>query len=462
MMIASILVLNGMCVAADLPTFEGAMPLRVTGPWSVEVGPGAVTKDGIEYKIVAPISFQIDPPEIIRVRDECHAALPMFDKDEGGWRKGDRLRDLIAEECTSTGLLYPDSVRLKPSGGDAPQFVLGTDYELDGFWATFGRTPQSAIAARQTVYVDYAYSPCRIDSIVVNRAGRARLAKGLPHVAIPRPPVPGDGEVAVINLWIPGRTEKLTEENLYPIEFAAEAPHMQPGPTQAERFLPKTLAKLRAGEQVTIVAFGDSVTDGGGVNHEPKLWYQNQFAVLLKERFPKANIRVITAGWGGANSKMYLEAPPGGIYDFVRDVLDPKPDLVTIEFVNDAYLDEAGTAAHYAGILERVRAVGAEVILITPHLVRPDWLTSDTLKVDQDPRAYVRGLRDFAAKNNVALADASKEWCRLWRRGLPYITLLANNINHPDERGHAIFAKTLIELFPRVGGPLPAKAAGGP
>jgi hypothetical protein len=159
---------------------------------------------------------------------------------------------------------------------------------------------------------------------------------------------------------------------------------------------------------------------------------------------------------------MYLEAPPGGIYDFVRDVLDPKPDLVTIEFVNDAYLDEAGTAAHYAGILERVRAVGAEVILITPHLVRPDWLTSDTLKVDQDPRAYVRGLRDFAAKNNVALADASKEWCRLWRRGLPYITLLANNINHPDERGHAIFAKTLIELFPRVGGPLPAKAAGGP
>ena len=26
----------------------------------------------------------------------------------------------------------------------------------------------------------------------------------------------------------------------------------------------------------------------------------------------------------------------------------------------------------------------------------------------------------------MALADASAEWCRLWRQGIPYITLLAN------------------------------------
>ena len=448
MIIASILLVNGMCIAATPPTLETAMPVRVTGSWSVEAGPGAVIMNGIEYKIPAPVSVQVDPPEVIHVRDECHATLPLFDKNAGGWRKGERLKDLIAEECTSTGLLFPESVRLKPSSGDAPPFALGTDYELDGFWGTFGKTPQSVIAARQTIYVDYDYSPCRIDSIVVNHTGKARLLKGLPHVAIPKPPVPGDGEVAVVNLWIPGRTEKLIEENLYPIEFARKVSPAQSEPTQAERSLPKTLAKLRAGEQVTIVAFGDSVTDGGGVTNQPDMWYQNQFAALLRARFPKAGIRVLTAGWGGANSKMYLEAPPGGTYDFVRDVLDPKPDLVTIEFVNDAYLDETGTAAHYAGILEKIRNVGAEVVLITPHLVRPDWLTSDTLKVDQDPRAYVRGLREFAAKNNVALADASQEWCRLWRQGLPYITLLANNINHPDERGHAIFARKLIELFP--------------
>ena len=447
-MLASILLLNGMCIAANPPALENAIPIHVTGSWSIEIGPGAVIVDGVEHRIAAPVALEITPPEVIHVRDECHPALPVFNKDAGGWMRGAKLEHLRAEECNSTGLLFPETVRLKPAPGEATPFTPGKDYILDGFWANFGRTPESSIGARQTTFVDYDYSPCRLDSVLINSAGEVRLAKGVPHVALPLPPAPDAGEVAIANIWLPGRTGKLTDENLYPIEFGKKAPEPQSGPTQAERSLPKTLAKLRAGEQVTIVAFGDSVTDGGGVTNQPGMWYQNQFAALLRARFPKASIRVLTAGWGGANSKMYLEAPPGGTYDFVRDVLDPKPDLVTIEFVNDAYLDEAGTAAHYAGILEKIRGVDAEVVLITPHLVRPDWLTSDTLKVDQDPRAYVRGLREFAAKNNVALADASKEWCRLWRQGLPYITLLANNINHPDERGHAIFARKLIELFP--------------
>ena len=70
-------------------------------------------------------------------------------------------------------------------------------------------------------------------------------------------------------------------------------------------------------------------------------------------------------------------------------------DLVTIEFVNDAYLDEAGVEEHYGKILADLQGVGSEVVLITPHLVRPDWLPTDTLKVKEDPRAYVRGLYAF-------------------------------------------------------------------
>ena len=448
MMFASILLLNGMCIAANPLALEGAMPIRITGAWTLDIGPGAVTVDGVEHKIAAPVALEVAPPEVVQVRDECHPALPLFNKDAGGWSRGAKLEHLRAEECNSTGLLFPETVRVKPAPGAAPAFSPEKDYLLDGFWANFGRVPGSSIAARQTVYADYDYSPCRLDSVLINKAGQVRLAKGVPDVALPLPPAPGDGELSLANIWVPGRIEKLTDDNLYPIEFSNEVAAPAAGPTQAEQFLPKTLAKLRAGEQVTIVSFGDSVTDGGGVTNQPAMWYQNQFAALLRARFPKASIRTLTAGWGGASSKAYLDAPRGGTYDFVRDVLEPKPDIVTIEFVNDAYFDEAGTAAHYAGIVEQIRGVGGEVVLITPHLMRPDWLKSDTLKVDEDPRPYVRGLKEFAAKNGVALADASKEWCRLWRRGLPYITLLANNINHPDARGHAIFAKVLIGLFP--------------
>jgi hypothetical protein len=145
---------------------------------------------------------------------------------------------------------------------------------------------------------------------------------------------------------------------------------------------------------------------------------------------------------------MYLAAPAGGHYDFVRDVLDPKPDLVTIEFVNDAVLNEEETVAHYEGILNRIQGAGAEVVLLTPHLVRRDWLGVDTLKFDDDPRPFVAGLRRVAGAQNVAVADASALWCRLYRRGIPYTALLANCINHPDARGHRLFAEALMGLFP--------------
>ena len=44
--------------------------------------------------------------------------------------------------------------------------------------------------------------------------------------------------------------------------------------------------------------------------------------------------------------------------------------------------------------------------------------------------------------------DASRRYGRLWRQGIPYLTLMENNINHPNEFGHTLFADSLIELFP--------------
>ena len=68
--------------------------------------------------------------------------------------------------------------------------------------------------------------------------------------------------------------------------------------------------------------------------------------------------------------------------------------------------------------------------------------------IDDDPRPYVAGLRQFASKHPVALADASLRYGRLWRQGIPHSSLLLNAINHPDERGMKIFADSLMDLFP--------------
>ena len=57
-------------------------------------------------------------------------------------------------------------------------------------------------------------------------------------------------------------------------------------------------------------------------------------------------------------------------------------------------------------------------------------------------------LRKFAAEHQVALADVSRRWEHLEVEGIPYIALLHNGINHPDDRGHELFVKELLTFFP--------------
>jgi hypothetical protein len=66
---------------------------------------------------------------------------------------------------------------------------------------------------------------------------------------------------------------------------------------------------------------------------------------------------------------------------------------------------------------------------------------------EPERRPYVLALREFAERHHVALADASSRWAHLYQEGLPYITLLHNTINHPDDRGHRLFAEELWKCF---------------
>src|SRR5690606_18362932 len=97
--------------------------------------------------------------------------------------------------------------------------------------------------------------------------------------------------------------------------------------TSNSKTVANALEKLRAGKQVTIVTWGDSVTVGGDTS-KPELAYANLFITRLRERFPTADIKHINAGIGGTNTDGRLPA-------LDQEVLSHKPDLVTIEFVND-------------------------------------------------------------------------------------------------------------------------------
>jgi lysophospholipase L1-like esterase len=419
--------------------------LEIAGEWQVMILPGTVLVGEKKVRITEPATLDVPPATLVTVRDEKHDSLPLFDANAAPWMKGARLKQLDTFETTAAGMLVPESFVLKSGPGDAPKYVQGKDYALEAQWATVGRLAGGGIPEGKPVWMDYECGWGRIDSVVVNRQGKVSLREGKPHNATPLPPSLAPDETVIANIWVPGRQPKLTADNLYPIlePKYPEPKHSQP---PAAKLLPKAWAKLPAGRPLHILAWGDSVTAGGQASDEAHRW-QNRFVAHLKERFPKADITLTTAGWGGRNSDSFLQEPPSAEFNFDRAVIEPKPDLIVMEFVNDAWMTPEVVEAKYSYLLKRFREIGAEWVILTPHYVRPDWMGAKSDRVETDPRPYVTGVRQFAAKHGVALADASLRWGHLLKEGIPYVTLLSNSINHPDDRGHELFAQALMELF---------------
>lgn len=426
-------------LAIDAAT--GAVPaeFKLTGDWEVKVVLG--DQSG---------TFRVPPSELVTVTAEKHDALPVFNPKAGGWVKGLQLVGVRAQETTTPFLLDKTSLVLRAGpAATALTFQVGKDYEADLSWGTVGRLTNGNIQAKQPVYASYRHALLRLDAVVLTRDGRIELRQGKPLAAAPLAPEIATGERHLGNIWLPGHIAKLSPDHLFPILEKNYPESAKPSPAPAEKFVPKTLQKLRSGEPLRILAWGDSVTVGTYVPDWQKNRWQEQFVAQLKERFPSAKIELVTEAWGGRNTGSYLAQPPGAEHNYQEKVLGAKADLVVSEFVNDAGLNPEQVEKHYSKFLADFEAIGAEWIILTPHYVRPDWMNLTRERdIDQDPRPYVAGLRQFAARHNLALADAALRYGRLWRQGIPYTTLMLNSINHPDARGMKLFADALMELFP--------------
>jgi lysophospholipase L1-like esterase len=430
-------------VALAAPAPEPAT-LALSGDWQIKVT--ARNADG------QPVTATLDvtPPALLTVKAEKFATLPIFNPRAGGWVKGAALATVRAQECTTPHLLDPESLELRTGPEpDAPPLIRGTDYEADLAWATIGRLTNGVLKEGQPVFATYRHGLLRLDSIVLTGAGSIVLRPGEAKSAAPVPPALAEGERRLANVWLPGRIRKLEPEHLFLVLETVFPEPPGESPTSAEKFTPRTMQKLRSGQPLRILAWGDSVTVGTFVPDWEHQRWQDQFVTRLRARFPKAQIELITEAWGGRNTGSYLAEPSGSEHNYAEKVLAQKPDLIVSEFVNDAGLNEEQVEQQYGKLLADFKAIGAEWIILSPHYVRPEWMgLTKEREIDDDPRPYVKGLRQFAAKHQLALADASARYGRLWRQGIPYSTLMLNSINHPDARGMHLFAESLMALFP--------------
>ena len=392
-------------------------------------------------------TFVVAPPDVVEVLNEKIPALPLFNPAVPGWVKGVALAEVKAAECTVIRALDPESLVVKTAPGrEGTLLERGRDWEADTEWGTVGRLAGGRVGEGEPVWASYRAARRRIDSVVRLTDGTLELVRGTPQIVLCEPPSIPAGSERLVNVYLPGRIASLSGANLFPIIEDRCPPLASDQPPQARARLPETLRRLEAGEKLKILAWGDSVTTYDR--------WQSMFVERLKARYPRADIELVTEAWGGRNTGSYLAEPPGSEHNYREKVLESRPHLIVSEFVNDAGMTPADVDRHYGQLLADFRGIGAEWIILTPHYVMPEWMGPGFLErgqrdIDDDPRPYVAGLKAFVAAHpeRVALADAARRYGRLWRQGIPYLTLMENNINHPNVAGHQIFADALDEVF---------------
>lgn len=214
-----------------------------------------------------------------------------------------------------------------------------------------------------------------------------------------------------------------------------------------------------AARPVIYTAIGDSVTQGamedGVIEHERV--YHQLLRLRVSKRYPNSIMNIINSGVGGSTAAQSRNR-------WQRDVLDFKPDLVTIKFgLNDAHGGISGLEPYIGAIRDLVGLVKeqteADILLMTPSMM----MKRDNERISAGHRRhvapftalyeaghlprYVEALRAFAADNGLPLLDIYAMWEQMEADGVDIHTRLSNGINHPDREFHETMAAALEETL---------------
>ncbi len=407
----------------------------------VKVTAGKCVIDGKTVAVKKDVFVPVAPCSSASVANE-QLKVPFAEPDL--FLAGTPLRGPVGIEMSTLDSYNPGSLILRKSPYGKP-LTAGKDYVTEDTYGMVCLPAGSTLSPEDTLYASYSYSLLRVDGLFVTKDGNVVLVRGKAAVVLPPIPEGPEGSLRIANIFRPFRCREVTENDIFTTAETAKDVKT----FSKAGFIPKTMEKIKSGKPVTIVCWGDSVTVGGTASRQENV-YVWVFERMLKAKYPKANITVIQEGEGGSDTLNWIYPDK---YPFSNDrckfderVATHKPDLVTVEFVDDAVYSRKQLNAAYGEMTKRFAALGCECILITPYFVTPSWMGADNVKSDET-RDFNLFLREFAAEKKLALADASSRWEHLKHEGIPYTILLANGINHPDDTGHRMFAEELIKCF---------------
>jgi lysophospholipase L1-like esterase len=196
--------------------------------------------------------------------------------------------------------------------------------------------------------------------------------------------------------------------------------------------LPRTAARLAAGDPLTIVAVGSSSTAGAGAS-SPAATYPSRLSAELQQAFPRSRITVLNRGVNGEETSDMLAR-------FDSQVIAEKPDLVIWQVGTNAVLRNHPLAPAGAGIrdgLRRLKVIGADVVLIDPQYAPKVLAKPDSAGMVQ--------LISLAAKEGSIDLFPRYAVMRDWRdhQGIPFETFISADGLHMNDWSYACLAKLL-------------------
>jgi len=221
------------------------------------------------------------------------------------------------------------------------------------------------------------------------------------------------------------------------VDYTTKKNDLLVGTTGQSNYLSEFKNKLLRGIPVNIVSYGNSIAAGGEASRE-ELRYQNRWVDYLKQQYPTSTIKLEEASLPGYTT---TEA----ILKWDATVGQKNPDLILLGWgMNEANVGGITTSEYKNNLIalaeKSKQNKNAEVIIYSCFRPNENWhYSSHSMKL------YTQAAKEAAAAANCAYVDVYGVFEKVFaRKDQP--SLLANNINHPNNFGHWLYFKAFIAL----------------
>ncbi|MHA8063963.1 SGNH/GDSL hydrolase family protein [Aquirufa aurantiipilula] len=166
--------------------------------------------------------------------------------------------------------------------------------------------------------------------------------------------------------------------------------------------------------------------------------YPYQVLKSLKEQYPFAAINIINTSIGGENAEK-------GAARFEQDVLSHRPDVIFIDYVlNDRGIGLERAKNAWVKMIQMAQSKGIKVILLS---ASPDQKV-DILDTNSILDQHGQQVQELAKTHQVGFVDTYTLFRNQVKASTP-ISDLMSQVNHPNEKGHALISTELMKFFNR-------------